>query len=137
MRIDADLTQVKEIENLPSGTYSVRCVSEPKIIESKEKKTPGIQLAIVFTDPGTEIAPGVPRLWEDNRTTLWKSREMGWQHFKVKEACEAFGVPFDEKGFDTEHFLNAEAKIAVSLNGYTTGDGKTGMRNEIDHWLKA
>ncbi|UOF78564.1 hypothetical protein [Caudoviricetes sp.] len=136
MKIECNLNDVKEIELLPTGTYSIRCVKEPHVTESKTKKTPGLCVPIVFLDPGTEIAPGVPRVWDDFKTTVYKSAELGWNHFKIKEVCEAFGVPFDETGFDTDHFVNAEAKLSVVRETYTDG-ATVKMRNSIDHWLKA
>ena len=137
MRIECNLNDVKEIEVLPSNVYSVRCIAVPENVVSSQKKTPGFQLKIQFLDPGTEIAPGVPRVWANNETTGWKGADMGWQHFKIKEMCEAFRVPFDEKGFDTEHFFNAEAKVAVGQESYDKKDGTKGVKNTIEHWLKA
>lgn len=146
MKIPCNLYDVKEITNLPSGVYSVRCIEIPSdgnadgFVRSSKQGTLGIRLAIQFLDPGTELAPGVPRVWGrgmcDNEVTLWRSGEMGWQHFKIKEACEAFGVHFDETGFDSEHFLNAEAKIGVGVENYTKKDGKPGEKNTLEHWLK-
>ena len=143
-KIPCNLYAVKEIENLPSSVYGIRCIELPHdgdgFVYSSKQKTQGIRLAIQFLDPGTEISPGVPRVWgkgmSDNEVTIWKSKEMGWQHFKVKEACEAFGVPFSETDFDSEHFLNAEAKAAVGQQTYRKNDGTDGIRNTLEHWLK-
>lgn len=133
-RVQCNLHEVKEIENLPVGTYSVRVTEEPKLVESKQKRTPGIEFNGVYTDPGTEIAPGTPRKFRD---TVYKSAELGWQHFRVKEICEAFGVGFDTEGFDTADFVNAECKVAVGQESYTKQNGESAIRNSIEHYLRA
>lgn len=133
MRIEANLSNVKEIETLPGGVYSAFIAEEPKFTESKEKKTPGLQLSFKLTDPGTEIAPGVPRTM---RHTVWKSGEMGWEHFKMKELCEACGVSLENP--DTADFVGANLRLAVSVESYEdprTHEPK--MRNQIDHFMKA
>lgn len=133
MRIDANLTNVKEIETLPGGVYSAFVAEEPKFIESKEKKTPGLAFVFKLTDPGTEIAPGVPRALKH---TVWKSAEMGWEHFKMKELCEACGVALENP--DTADFIGVALRLAVAVETYEdprTKEPRT--RNQIDHFLKA
>ena len=131
MRIDADLNKVKEIEALPGSVYSVFISSEPKMVVSKEKKTPGIEFEFKFTDPGTEIAPGVPRTM---RHTIWKSAEMGWEHFKMKEICTACGV--DLVNPDTADFVNATLKVAVEQTTFESR-GERRVGNEIVHFMAA
>ena len=131
-KIPANLHDVKEIEVLPSNVYSIR-ITSAKLVQSREKKTPGIELNGVYLDEGTEISPGHPRKFYD---TLWQSREMGFATFKVKEACEACSVPFDDTGFDSDDFVNSECKVAVGQEPYTSRDGEEKIRNVIEHYLK-
>lgn len=132
MKIDANLNDVKDIESLPSGTYEVVILKEPKLITSKEKKTPGIEVELTLTDPGTEIAPGVARTL---RHTVYRSERMGWQHVGMKELCEAFGVSMENP--DTAEFVNTSGRVALSLEPFIdkrSGEAKT--RNKIDYLLK-
>lgn len=131
--IDANLNDVKDIETLPGGVYSAFVVEEPKFIESSQKKTPGLDFKFKLMDPGTEIAPGVPRII---RHTVWKSAEMGWQHFRMKEVCEACGVSLENP--DTADFVGATLKLALAIETFKdsrTGEDKT--KNVVDHFLKA
>lgn len=132
MKIDANLDNVKEIETLPGGVYSAFISGEPKCIESKQKGTPGIEFIFKLTDPGTEIAPGVPRTI---RHTIWKSAEMGWEHFKMKEICEACGVPMLNP--DTEMFVNATVKLALATETFEDKTGKARTKNVIEHFMAA
>jgi hypothetical protein len=131
MRIEANLNNVKEIEALPGGVYSAFIPEEPKLIESKEKKTPGLQFTFKLTDPGTEIAPGVPRTIKH---TIWKSAEMGWEHFRMREVCEACGVALENP--DTADFVGANLKLAIAVESYESSNGEPRTRNVVDHFLK-
>lgn len=133
MKIEANLENVKEIETLPGGVYSAFVSGEPKFIESKEKKTPGLDFTFKLTDPGTEIAPGVPRTI---RHTIWKSAEMGWEHFRMKEVCEACGVPLSNP--DTEMFVNVPLRLALAIETFEdkrTKEPRT--KNVIEHFMPA
>lgn len=105
----------------------------PQMIQSREKKTDGIELEMTFLDPGTEINGSTPRKM---KTTLWKSSQHGWAYFKIKEACEAFGVPYDEEGFDSDDFLNTEAKVSIEQVGKKTASGEEYVGNEVGKFLK-
>jgi len=132
-KIDANLNEVKEIEALPTGIYSVVILKEPQFITSKEKKTPGIEYELTFTDPGTEIAPGVARVM---RHTVWKSAAQGWQHIGMKNMCEACGVSMENP--DTVEFVNVSLKVALTQEPYIERrSGETKLRNQIDYLLKA
>jgi hypothetical protein len=132
VRIDANLTNVKDIETLPGNVYSAFVAEEPKFIESSNKKTPGLAFVFKLTDPGTEIAPGVPRTL---RHTVWKSADMGWEHFKMKELCDACRVSLENP--DTADFVGANLKLAVAIESYPDRNGEARTRNIIDHFLKA
>ena len=132
MRIEGNLNNVKEIETLPGGVYSCFIASEPKFVESKVKKTPGIEFEFKLVDPGTEIAPGVARTI---RHTIYKSAEMGWEHFKMKEICVACGVSLENP--DTADFLNTNLKLAVAVESYEDKNKELKTRNQIEHFLKA
>jgi hypothetical protein len=132
MKIDANLTNVKELEVLPAGTYNAIILTEPKFVVSAQKKTPGIEYEFTFTDSGTELAPGVPRTM---KSTIYKSEKAGWEHFKVKEICEAVGAPLTNP--DTADFVNGVLKLAISQEPYTDKHGKDRVRNNIDYYLKA
>lgn len=132
MQIDADLNEVKDIEALPSGVYSAVILVEPKLVASKEKKTPGIEFEFTLTDPGTEIAPGVARTF---RHTVYKSEKFGWQHPGMKEICEACGVSMTRP--DTIEFVNTSLNIALSQEPYVDKrSGESKNRNKIDYLLK-
>ncbi len=132
MQIDADLNEVKDIEALPLGVYSAVILVEPKLIASKEKKTPGIEFEFTFTDPGTEIAPGVARTM---RHTVWKSEKFGWQHPGMKEVCEACGVSMTRP--DTVEFVNATLHVSISCEAYKDKrSGEDRLRNKIEYLLK-
>ncbi len=132
MQIDADLNEVKDIEALPSGTYQVIILKEPKLIASKEKKTPGIEFELTFTDAGTEYAPGVSRTM---RHTVWKSEKFGWQHPGMKEVCEACGVSMNNP--DTAEFVNQTLHVSVGAEPYLEKrSGETKLRNKIEYLLK-
>jgi hypothetical protein len=132
MKIDANLNNVKEIETLPGSVYSAFVASEPKFIESSQKKTPGLLFEFKLTDPGTEIGPGIPRTI---RHTIWKSAEMGWEHFKMKELCEACGVSMENP--DTADFVNTNLKLAVGIETYEDKNKEMKTKNQIEHFLKA
>lgn len=132
MLIDANLNDVKDIEALPTGIYNCVILKEPKLIESREKKTPGIEFELTFTDAGTEIAPGVTRTM---RYTVWKSERFGWQHPGMKEVCEACGVSMNNP--DTAEFVNTTLNASVEQDSYEdkrSGELKT--RNKIAYLLK-
>ena len=132
MLIDANLNDVKDIEALPTGIYNCVILKEPKLIESREKKTPGIEFELTFTDAGTEIAPGVTRTM---RHTVWKSERFGWQHPGMKEVCEACGVSMNNP--DTAEFVNTTLNASVEQDSYEdkrSGELKT--RNKIAYLLK-
>lgn len=132
MLIDANLNDVKDIEALPSGTYSCVVLKEPKLIESKEKKTPGIEFELTFTDPGTEIAPGVSRTM---RHTVWKSERLGWQHPGMKEVCEACGVSMNNP--DTAEFVNTTLNVSIETDSYVDKrSGEHKLRNKVAYLLK-
>ena len=132
MKIEANLENVKEIETLPGNVYSAFISGEPKFIESSKQKTPGLDFVFKLTDPGTEIASGIPRTI---RHTIWKSAEMGWEHFKTKEICEACGVPLQDP--DTEMFVGATLKLALAIETFTDKSGKERTKNVVDHFLPA
>lgn len=128
MKIEGNMNEVKDIMALPSGAYNVTVLQEPKLIASKEKKTPGIEFTLTFTDPGTEIAPGVARTM---RHTVYRSAAMGWQHPGMKEVCVAFGVPMENP--DTIEFVNRSCRVAISTVPYEDRRTKEAkVRNEID-----
>lgn len=132
MKIEANLNEVKDIDSLPSGTYEVTILKEPKMITSKEKKTPGIEMELTFTDPGTELAPGVARTI---RHTVWRSEKFGWQHPGMKEACAAFGVSMTDP--DTAEFVGGVGRVALSLEPYVDKrSGEAKSRNKVDYLLK-
>ena len=132
MKIDANLNNVKEIETLHTGAYGATILTEPKGVISSQKKTPGIEFVFTFTDVGTEIAPGVPRTITH---TIYRSEKSGWEHFKMKELCEACGVPLENP--DTADFVNATLKLAISEEPYKSKHGEDKVRNQIDYFLKA
>lgn len=132
MKIDGNLNNVKDIETLPGNVYSAFIAEEPKFIESKEKKTPGLEFTFKLIDPGTEIAPGVPR---QLKHTIWKSAELGWEHFKMKEICTACGVGLDNP--DTADFVGANLKLAVAVETYEDRHKQPRSRNVVDAFLKA
>ena len=131
MKIEANLNNVKEVEKLPSGTYSVVILTEPKPVTSSQKKTPGIEFTFTFTDPGTEVAPGVPRTMED---TIYKSEKTGWEHFRIKEICQACGVAMENP--DTADFINKSLKLAISQETFKDRKGEDRVKNVIDYFLK-
>ena len=132
MLIDANLNEVKDIEALPTGIYNCVILKEPKLIESREKKTPGIEFELTFTDAGTEIAPGVTRTM---RHTVWKSERFGWQHPGMKEVCEACGVSMNNP--DTAEFVNATLNASVEQESYEDKrSGALKTRNKIAYLLK-
>ena len=129
MKIDGNMNDVKDIAALASGTYAVTILQEPKSVLSKEKKTPGIEFILTFTDPGTEIAPGVARTMKH---TIYRSSAMGFQHPGMKEVCVAFGVSLDNP--DTIEFVNKSARAAVSCAPYEDRRTKEAkVRNEVDY----
>jgi hypothetical protein len=132
MKIDANLNNVKEIETLPGGTYSAIILKEPKFIVSSQKKTPGIEIEFTLTDSGTELAPGVPRTITH---IIYRSEKTGWEHFKIKELCEATGAPMENP--DTADFVNASLKLAIAQEPYTDKHGQPKTRNVVDYFLKA
>jgi hypothetical protein len=133
MKIDANLNEVKEIEALPSGIYQAVILTEPRAILSREKKTPGIEFELTFTDPGTEIAPGVARTM---RHTVYRSEKLGWQHIGMKEICEAAGVSLENP--DTADFINRTINVAVTTEPYVDKrSGENKIFNKIDYLLKA
>lgn len=132
MQIDANLNEVKDIEALPTNVYSCVILKEPKLMESREKKTPGIEFELTFTDPGTELAPGVARTM---RHTVWKSEKFGWQHPGMKEVCEACGVSMLNP--DTAEFVNATLHASVEQESYVEKrSGESKVRNKIAYLLK-
>ena len=131
MRIDADLNEVKDIEVLPGGLYEAQISQEPKFVESSKQKTPGLEFVFKLLDPATEISPGVQRTL---RHTIYKSKDYGWQHFKMKEICEACSVTLDNP--DTEEFVGAVLKLAISQETFKH-NGEDKVKNVIDHFVKA
>lgn len=132
MKINANLNNVRELDSLPTGTYSAMILTEPKAVISSQKKTPGIEFLFTLMDTGTEIAPGVPRTLQH---TIYKSEKSGWEHFKMKEICEACSAPMENP--DTADFVNASLKLAVSQEPYKDRHGQDKVRNVIDYFLKA
>jgi hypothetical protein len=132
MKIDGNMNNVKELVNLPTGTYSAIILTEPKAIVSSQKKTPGIEFNFTLTDTGTEIAPGVPRTLQH---TIYRSEKSGWEHFKMKEICEACGAPMENP--DTADFVNASLKLAIEEEPYKNKHGEDKVRNQIAYFLKA
>jgi hypothetical protein len=132
MKIDANLNNVKELDSLPTSAYSATVLKEPKAVVSSQKKTPGIEFEFTLTDVGTELAPGVPRTITH---TVYRSEKSGWEHFKMKELCEACGVPLENP--DTADFVNTTLKLAISQEPYKDRHGLDKTRNVIDYFLKA
>lgn len=132
MKIEANLNNVKELESLPIGTYSASILKEPKAVVSTQKKTPGIEFEFTLHDIGTELAPGVPRTITH---TVYRSEKSGWEHFKMKELCEACGVSLENP--DTADFVNTNLKLAISQEPYKDRHGTDKTRNAIDYFLKA
>lgn len=131
MKIDANLNNVKELETLPTSTYNAIVLKEPKAVVSSQKKTPGIEFEFTLTDPGTELAPGVPRTMTH---TVYRSEKSGWEHFKMKELCEACGVSLEDP--DTIDFVNTTLKLAISEEPYEDRHKQPRVRNVIDYFLK-
>jgi len=131
MKIDANLANVKDIESLSTGTYSAIILKEPIAVVSSQKKTPGIEFEFTLTDSGTEFAPGVPRTVKH---TIYKSEKSGWEHFKMKEICEACSVALENP--DTVDFVNQPIKLAISEEPYKDRHGNDRTRNVIDFFLK-
>lgn len=132
MLIDANLNEVKDIEALPSGVYEVVILKEPKLIESNVKHTPGLEFELTFTDPATELSPGVART---QRHTVWKSEKFGWQHPGMKAMCEATGVSLEQP--DTADFVNCVLQVAItSKPGTNRNTGEPRVFNEVDYVLK-
>jgi hypothetical protein len=129
--IDADLNEVHEIEALPSAVYDAVILKEPILIESKNKKTPGLEFELTITDPGTEVAPGVARTI---RHTVWKSDRLGWATISMKQMCEATGVSMTRP--DTSEFVNQELKVALSQEPYVSRGGVGKVKNEVAEILK-
>lgn len=132
MKIEANLNNVKDIENLPIGVYNVCIMQEPKFVVSSQKKTPGLEFEYTFMDPGTELAPGVPRTMRD---TIYRSEKFGWEHFRIKEVCEAAGVALENP--DTADFVSVALKLAINQEPYEDKHKTPKVRNIIDHFLKA
>jgi len=131
MQIDANLNEVKDIECLESGVYEVTILKEPKLIESAVKKTPGIEFELSFTDPTTELSPGVSRTI---RHTVWKSEKFGWQHPGMKAICEAAVVPLENP--DTSDFVGSVFNVTLSQKpGVNKHTGEPRVYNEIEHVL--
>lgn len=131
MLIEADLNEVKDYPTLDSGIYDAVVLEEPKLIQSREKKTPGLEFTLTLTTPGTEVAPGVARTF---RHTVWKSEKHGWQHIGMKEVCEAMGVSMTNP--DTAEFVNVPFKVAITGEPYI--DKRTSesrVRNKVEYLL--
>lgn len=132
MLIDANLNEVKDIEALPSGIYEMVILQEPKLIESTVKHTPGLEFQLTFTDPATELSPGVARTI---RHTVWKSKDFGWQHPGMKAMCEACGVSLESP--DTADFVNTVLKAAIAQKpGVNKNTGEPRVYNEVEYVLK-
>lgn len=132
MKIEANFNNVKELELLPVGVYSAMVLVEPKPVISSQKKTPGIEFEFTLMDSGTEIAPGVPRTLRD---TIYKSEKFGWEHFRMKEICEACGVALENP--DTADFVNTTLKLAITHEPYTDKHMQPKIKVNIDNFLKA
>ena len=131
MLIDANLSEVKEIEALPSGIYSAIILKEPVLGESSQKKTPQLEFELTITDPGTEIAPGVARTITHK---VYKSEKLGWAHIGMKQICKACGVPEDRP--DTADFVNTELMVALTQEPYVTKSGVHKVVNNVAELLK-
>lgn len=123
MIIECHLNELKELEALDSGVYSVLIEQEPKLIKNPKNDNEGLQFVLSVTDSGHE---GRKIFY-----TLWKGKA-GWGHFKTKEVCKAAKVKWTEDGFDTSDFVQSQMRVVVSK------EEKGGrLVNDVDRFLAA
>ena len=117
--IPVNLAEVKDIEALEPGIYSVRV----KKMDDKPSKSGKPMRTITWqvTDEGCEHN----QLWD--RILLEEASVM----YKWKQVFEATGIPYGPEGFDPDDLQDAECKVTVDKVVY---EGK--LKNEIVNYLK-
>lgn len=145
--LDTNLDEVRPPQPVPGGTY-ILCVNDHEIIESREKKTPGVQfdlgIASVCDDVPSEAvqdyeqAAGEPitaKHFKNNQTTFWLSPKA---LFMLKDFLEKCGV--NTKGRPIKAALGDVKGCTVkAVIGQTVSNrpGDTSVFNEIQSWLPA
>lgn len=124
MRIEANLFEVKEKQNLPGGTYNA-VIEAPKQIDKAKTGREMMVFQFKIIDPvGADY-------WDNLKFFMVKQDTIGWATMNMKQLAEAAGVHYDPAGFDTDDFNGKQVKIVVEQEIYNDK-----IQNKIVHFLK-
>jgi len=114
-----NLSEYERQGALDAGLYEVMCASAEDTI-SQQKGTRGLSLDLVVVNGPTQ-ADGSEPMGRHIFQTLWyphSGMKDGGKFAGVmlREACECFGVRYDNTGFDNEEFLDRQGTIKTKID---------------------
>lgn len=116
-RVPVNLAEVKPLEALPPGTYSVVILA----MEDKKSKNGKDMVKITFqcTEEGLSNKFFTNILLEESSMFKWK---------ELYDACR---IPYGADGFDTDDLKEAELKVTVDQELY-----EDKLQNKVKNFLK-
>lgn len=100
-----NLEDTPELTTVEDGEYKVRCEDA----SFHESKAGNKSVRLVLTVPEVPEAETIYEYLTIPNPEKHDERTIIRMKNAIKDACEAFGVPFDARGFDIEHFEGAQA----------------------------
>jgi hypothetical protein len=113
------------------GEYEVECIKA----EPGESKAGNAKLKMEY-----QVLAG-PDQGEDKPDCVGKHlfddiyAEDDGKAFSLANAIDAFEVPNDDDGFDTEDFIGQRGRVSVTVETYTKADGTEVISNKIEKYL--
>ena len=119
-RVNTSPTKAKELPPLDPGRYSVEC--ERAELGQSAKGNQTLKLSLVVLD-GPEQGDGTNPTGRGLATTLYVADDSR----SLLNALQAFGVEYDESGWDSDDFVKKEAVASVVVKMYE-GDPVNNIR---------
>lgn len=129
--IESAVTQAQEAEVIPEGHYDLR-IHSTKDRHNEEKGTDSIEVMILVESVDHPNAQPL----NFYLPLVGVNDEPKTKQFKLlqqRRFLEAFGIPYNETGFDTDDFAGASANLPVTQGEVTPKDTSKPkyMKNEI------
>jgi hypothetical protein len=123
--ITAPLSDAKESETVPEGTYHIRNHSIEER-DSKNGKAMIVVTSVIESEDFPNAAPIMTYLSLPDPDD--EPRASAFKNLQLRRFCECFEIPFEDNGFNTDDIPGSEGECAVSVEMYRPMiDGKPDM----------
>lgn len=130
--LNVEANKVERPPAKPVGTYVLRVTKTPEQIESREKKTPGLQFTFAYVEALADVDPelleNVDLSKGTIRDTFWITED---SLYRLKEFYEKAGADIESKTF--KELVPESANMEV-LAHVVQVPGRDSMFNQIDSY---